>query len=45
MLAETAFSLADASLSQTIAFYSGAIAHTLFFVWVVYLVRMRHSAP
>ena len=41
MLAETAFSLASASPNQIIAFYSGAIAHTCFFIWVVYLVRMK----
>ena len=41
MLAETAFSLANASPNQIIAFYSGSIAHTCFFIWVVYLVRMR----
>jgi hypothetical protein len=41
MLAETAFSLAHASPSQMIAFFAGAIAHTCFFIWVVYLVRMK----
>ena len=41
MLADTAFSLAHASVSQIIAFFSGAIAHTCFFIWVVYLVRMK----
>lgn len=41
MLAETAFSLANATTNQMIAFYSGAIAHTLFFIWVAYLVRMK----
>lgn len=41
MLPETAFSLAHASINQIIAFYAGAIAHTCFFVWIVYLVRMR----
>jgi hypothetical protein len=39
MLAETAFSLASASPQQTFAFFAGAIAHCLFFAWVVYLVR------
>ncbi len=39
MLAETAFSFADASALQIIAFIGGAIAHTAFFIWVVYLVR------
>jgi len=39
MLADTAFSFADASTLQIIAFIGGAIAHTAFFVWVVYLVR------
>lgn len=40
MLAETAFSLAQASPNQMIAFFTGAIAHTCFFVWVAYLARM-----
>ncbi len=39
MLAETAFSFADASAFQLIAFFGGAIAHTAFFVWVVWLIR------
>ena len=39
MLAETAFSFADASVFQIIAFVGGAIAHTAFFVWVVWLIR------
>ena len=39
MLAHTAFSLGQASPSQMIAFFGGAVAHTAFFVWVVYLVR------
>jgi hypothetical protein len=41
MLPETAFSLAHASPNQMIAFFCGAIAHILFFAWIVYLVRMR----
>lgn len=41
MLAETAFSFANATTNQTIAFVAGAIVHTLFFVWVAYLVRMK----
>jgi hypothetical protein len=39
MLAETAFSFANASPYQVAAFVGGAIAHVGFFVWVVYLVR------
>ena len=39
MLPETAFSFADASVYQIIAFIGGAIAHTAFFVWVVWLIR------
>ena len=39
MLEDTVFSFADASAFQVIAFIGGAIAHTAFFVWVVYLVR------
>ena len=39
MLADTVFSFTDASAFQIIAFIGGAIAHTAFFVWVVYLVR------
>ncbi len=39
MLANTVFSFADASFLQVFAFLAGAIAHTTFFVWVVYLVR------
>ena len=39
MLADTVFSFADASLLQTIAFVGGAIAHTAFFVWVIWLIR------
>jgi hypothetical protein len=39
MLAETVFSFADASVFQIIAFVSGAIMHTAFFVWVVWLIR------
>jgi hypothetical protein len=41
MLANTAFSLAHASPNQIIAFFSGAVAHTCFFIWVAYLVRMK----
>jgi|GraSoi2013_100cm_1033763.scaffolds.fasta_scaffold170459_1 hypothetical protein len=41
MLEDTAFSLANASPSQIIAFFAGAIAHTCFFIWIIYLVRMR----
>ena len=39
MLAETAFSFADASVFQMIAFIGGAIAHVGFFVWVAWLIR------
>jgi hypothetical protein len=39
MLADTVFSFANASAFQVIAFIAGAIGHTAFFVWVVYLVR------
>ena len=39
MLAETAFSFADASVFQKIAFIGGAIAHVGFFVWVAWLIR------
>lgn len=39
MLEETAFSFANASTFQIIAFIGGAIAHIAFFVWVAYLVR------
>ncbi len=38
MLADTVFSFANASPSQTIAFVGGTIAHIAFFVWVAYLV-------
>jgi hypothetical protein len=39
MLEDTVFSFANASPYQVIAYIGGAIAHTAFFVWVVYLVR------
>jgi hypothetical protein len=39
MLAHTAFSRAQASPSQMIAFFGGAVVHIAFFVWVAYLVR------
>jgi len=39
MLAETAFSFANASAFQVIAFVGGAIMHTAFFIWVVWLIR------
>ena len=39
MLAHTAFSLAQASSSQVIAFFGGAVLTIAFFVWIVYLVR------
>ena len=39
MLPNTVFSFSDASPYQIIAFLGGAILHTAFFVWIVYLVR------
>jgi hypothetical protein len=39
MLAQTAFSLAEASPSQMIAFFGGAVVTIAFFVWVASLVR------
>jgi hypothetical protein len=39
MLAQTAFSLAEASPSQVIAFFGGGVVTIAFFVWVAYLVR------
>jgi hypothetical protein len=39
MLAQTAFSLAEASPSQMIAFFGGAVVTIAFFVWVAFLVR------
>jgi hypothetical protein len=39
MLQNTVFTLANASPSQIIAFFGGAILYIAFFVWVVYLVR------
>jgi hypothetical protein len=39
MLAQTAFSLDQASTSQIIAFFGGALLTIAFFVWVAYLVR------
>jgi len=39
MLAHTAFSIAQASPSQMIAYFAGAAAHIGFFAWIVYLVR------
>ena len=39
MLADTVFSFANASPYQIIAFVGGAIAHTAFFIWVVWLIR------
>ncbi|ASY71617.1 hypothetical protein [Sinorhizobium fredii] len=37
MLPQTAFSIADAGIIQTLAFVGGAIFHIGFFVWVAYL--------
>jgi hypothetical protein len=39
MIEPTAFSFATADVYQTIAFIGGAVAHTAFFAWIVYLVR------
>ena len=39
MLAQTIFSLAQASPSQVIAFFGVAVVTIAFFVWVAYLVR------
>ncbi len=39
MLAHTAFSLAEASPSQMIAFFGGTVVTMAFFIWVAYLVR------
>lgn len=39
MLENTVFSFANASTYQMIAYVGGAIVHTAFFVWIVYLVR------
>jgi hypothetical protein len=39
MLADTAFSLAQASPSQMIAYFGGALITIAFFVWVAYLVK------
>jgi hypothetical protein len=39
MLAQTTFSLDQASASQIIAFFGGAVLTVAFFVWVAYLVR------
>ena len=35
----TTFSFAQASASQMIAFFGGAVVTIAFFVWVAYLVR------
>jgi len=39
MLEHTAFSLAQASPSQMIAYFGGALITIAFFVWVAYLVK------
>ena len=39
MLEDTVFSLANASPIQVFAFIGGAIAHTAFFIWIIYLIR------
>jgi hypothetical protein len=41
MLANSVFSLADASPEQIVAFIGFAIFTIGFFVWVAYLVRMK----
>jgi hypothetical protein len=41
MLANSVFSLADASPEQIVAFSGFAIFTIGFFVWVAYLVRMK----
>jgi hypothetical protein len=42
MLKDTVFSLANASAEQAIAFIGFGMFTIGFFVWVAYLVRMRH---
>ena len=44
MLAHTAFSLSEASPSQIIAFFGGAVVTVAFCGWVVYLVRQEGVA-
>ncbi len=39
MLEHTTFTFANADVYQIIAFVGGAIAHTAFFVWVIWLIR------
>lgn len=39
MLAHTAFSLAQESPSQMIAYFAGAVVHVAFFAWIIWLVR------
>ena len=39
MLEHTAFSLAQASPSQMIAYFGGSAVTIAFFVWVAYLVK------
>jgi len=39
MLPHTAFSFVQASPSQIIAFFGGAVVTIAFFVWVAYLVK------
>jgi hypothetical protein len=39
MLPQTAFSLANADVYQAIAFIGGAVFHTGFFIWVLWLLR------
>jgi hypothetical protein len=42
MLKDTVFSFAHASPEQAVAFLGFGLFTIGFFVWVVYLVRMRH---
>ena len=41
MLPHTAFSLDQASASQIVAYFGGAVVTIAFFVWVAYLVRHK----
>jgi hypothetical protein len=41
MLAQTTFSLDQASASQIVAYFGGAAVTIAFFVWVTYLVRHK----
>ena len=41
MLAQTTFSLDQASASQIVAYFGGGAVTIAFFVWVAYLVRHK----